>query len=77
MSDTVINLKPNQAAFILDEKWNLELHVPKHEDDEFVPNNVIYVSMLAILTKHDEEFVKEMLEKFESWADFFDNNRKE
>jgi len=76
MSDTVITLKPNQAAFILDDNWNLELHLPKHVNNEdLVSNNIIYMSMLAILTKHDEEFVKEMLEKFESWLDFYEDSK--
>ena len=76
MSDTVINLKSNQVALVLDEKWDLELHIPKTiSSDELVPNNIIYMSMLAILTRHDEMFVKEMLEKFESWSDFFEDNQ--
>jgi len=76
MSNVTIELKEDQAAFVLDKDWNLNFYTPKpaHEE-EAVGSNVVYITMLSLLTIHDEAFVKGILEKFESWTDFYEKNR--
>jgi len=68
--NTTIELKPDQAALIVDEDFGMEAYITHTGDDnDDTPLNVRYITMLAILTKSDEGFIKDILDKFQKVAE--------
>jgi len=68
--NTIIELKPDQAALVLDGNFSMEAYITQTgNDEEDTPLNVRYITMLAILTKTNDEFIKEILDKFQKVAD--------
>ena len=62
--DTTIELKPTECALILDEDFTMNLYISNAiSDEDDVPLNVRFLTMLAIKTKN-EEFIEEMLDEF-------------
>ncbi|MHA2218449.1 MAG: hypothetical protein ACXACY_21150 [Candidatus Hodarchaeales archaeon] len=59
-----MKLKSTQAALVIDENWDLEIHMPNNQnDDADTPMHVRYLTMLSILSR-DEEFIADTLDKF-------------
>lgn len=61
---TIITLGPNEAAMVINEHREIQVHIPKFDDDETVPTHISYMAALGILTKTDDEFVTKVMEKF-------------
>jgi len=56
-----IYLKNNQGALILSETGPLELHIPKMNDEDTVPDFIAFLTTISILLKtNDERFQKYM-----------------
>ena len=61
---TIIELGPNEAAMVINENREIQIHIPKFDDGEDVPKHVSYMTALGILTKTDDEFVTQVMDKF-------------
>lgn len=61
---TTIELGPNEAAMVINENREIQIHIPKFDDDEDVPAHISYMAALGILTKTDDEFVTKVMDKF-------------
>jgi hypothetical protein len=61
--NTIIELKPTQAAFVLDENWDMEIHMPDMDDEDNVPMHVMFIAALGAVTQ-DEDIVNDILNKF-------------
>lgn len=61
---STIILQPDDVALIVKANGDIRVYLPKLKDEENVPNNVLTLSLLAILLKDKEnkEF-KEFLDK--------------
>ncbi|KKN11119.1 hypothetical protein LCGC14_1029660 [marine sediment metagenome] len=66
---TTITLGPNEAAMVINENREIQIHIPKFGDDEDVPTHVVYMTALGILTKTDDEFVTKVMDKFHELTD--------
>jgi len=61
---TIIELADDQVAFIVGKDWGMETHIPKLGDDDNVPDYVLYVTALAMLTSNDVDFIAYVMDKF-------------
>ena len=61
---TTIKLGPNEAAMVINENREIQIHIPKFDNDEDIPTHVSYMTALGILTKTDDEFVLKVMDKF-------------
>lgn len=62
---TIIELGPNEAAMVINEHREIQIHIPKFGDDETIPTHISYMAALGILTKTDDEFVTQVMDKFQ------------
>ena len=63
---TEIKLKDTQAALIMDEDGKIEIILPDKDDDEFIPEYILFMATIAILIKKDdEEFFDFLIKKWE------------
>lgn len=45
----MIELKPNQTAIVLNEHGHLvEFYMPKHKDDDVVPDNIVQIMRILL-----------------------------
>ena len=75
--NTTIELEPTQCAIVLDEDWDMQIYLSNEiGDEDDTPMSLRYMTMLAILTK-DEEFVEDILDRFQKVADVIMEEEKE
>ncbi len=61
---TTITLGPNEAAMVINEHREIQIHIPKFDGGGDVPTHISYMTALGILTKTDDEFVTKVMDKF-------------
>jgi hypothetical protein len=59
-----IELSEDEAALVVGKNREVQFYLPKLDEDENVPQHVMYLTALAVLTQNDDEFVKSVLDKF-------------
>ncbi len=60
-----IELEDDEVVLITNKDREIRLLIPEIDKDATVPSYVTYMTTLAILTKSDDEFVTEILSRFD------------
>lgn len=61
---TELILKPTQVALIIDSDFNIELIIPQLEQDDIVPDHVIFITAIATALKNDDEALIDIIYNF-------------
>jgi len=72
-----IELKDNEAAFIMNTKGDIKLVLPEFKDDDDVPAPIVYLTALAALTKKDDKLFEYVMDEFYKLTDEIDLEEKE
>jgi len=56
-------LDDDEVGFSINKKWEIKFAMPKHDDDDYVEDHVLYVSALAVLTRC-EDFRDYVMDRF-------------
>ncbi len=62
---TTIELADDEAALVINKNRKIQFFLPDLEDDDNVPEYIQYLTALAIFTQSDDEFVRDVLGKFQ------------
>lgn len=60
-----IQLAKDDAALIINADREVQFFLPEIGDDDTVPEYVMYLTALAVFTQSDDEFVRDVLGKFQ------------
>lgn len=56
--DTIIKIKPRQAALVMDEDCQPTFYLPHTDDDEAVSDGVVAMTVLAVVLSSEDLFVE-------------------
>lgn len=62
--DTKIELKPDDIGLVMKPDGEIQIIMPKLEDDDNVPVHVQFLTGIVMLMETDKAFVDEVLERF-------------
>jgi len=66
---TIIELEDDEVAFIMDSDKNVQLHIPKMDDEDNVPEHVQFMSAISVVCTTDVEVIELIWKKFYEFAD--------
>jgi len=71
MSDEArtIELEDDDAVLVINGNRQIDFYLPELGDDDVVPEYIMYLTALAVFTKSDDEFVRDVLGKFQKMMD--------
>lgn len=61
---TVIELEDDEAALVVNEDWTVKMSIPQLGDEDNVPDHLLYMTALSVLTTNDPEFIAYVMDKF-------------
>jgi hypothetical protein len=60
----IIELKDNEAAFVLNEEGGMRMYIPNVGDDENMPENGLFMSAIGVLLKKDDGLYQYVMDRF-------------
>lgn len=61
---TVIELKDDEAALVMDSRGDLKIYLPEGKDDDDMPEHAQFMSALAVVCTTDAEVIEMIWNKF-------------